>query len=773
MAGMNDYRGVDNKQEVEVGAIVKDTRSWKKKFSETMESPDTVMMILAIVISSMFVMPWVTDFVALGGMGMLLYAAKRKVTAPYRIPLSAKLPDWKDLHPVKKTPNLGGGICYFGIDRATKRELWFSNSDMRTHCLIFGSTGAGKTEALLSIAFNALVWGSGLIYVDGKGDASLFAKVFGMARRMGREDDLLIINYMTGNRDVFGPQSTKLSNTLNPFTTGSSGSLTEMVVSLMEDGGSDGMWKGRAISLIGAIMMALCTMRDNKEILLDVDQIRQHLLLDKIIGLSKRRDLPPHVLKALKAYLQSLPGFVEGQTKQSETVLDQHGYLQMQFTKVLGSLADSYGYIFQTNLGEVDFWDVVVNRRILVVLLPALEKSEPELANLGKIIVACMKAMMASGLGNSLEGTREDIIETRPTNAPTPFMTILDEYGYYAVKGAAVMPAQGRSLGFSMIFAGQDYPAFKKASPEEAASTIANCNVKVFMKLEDPTDTFELFQKSVGEAYVYHSSGQSMKDGTFGSGYADMGNIGVEKRSRGDLRDLQGQQPGQAHIIFAGGLVRASFFYADPKIPKVIRLNHFLKVPPPEKEEVLDMDAGIKDLIRKITDADYMRDLSASADVSVEIGRIRDVFSMDSSIPDIEKAISVLAAHKGVLDEQMSMLDSALDENAAPRTESMNVFDQDDEPDGGRQMRDAPHPIKSEELPAFLDMEETRRNVESIERLSGAGDSEAKTRSERVVEDMKTVTQYPHVQVSEDEVGPDDIMVLMKELDSLLDEGGK
>ena len=63
-------------------------------------------------------------------------------------------------------------------------------------------------------------------------------------------------------------------------------------------------------------------------------------------------------------------------------------------------------------------------------------------------------------------------------------MCILDEYGYYAVEGFAVVPAQARSLGFSAIFAGQDLPAFQKASKEEAASIGANYNIKICMKLK-------------------------------------------------------------------------------------------------------------------------------------------------------------------------------------------------------------------------------------------------------------------------------------------------
>ena len=39
--------------------------------------------------------------------------------------------------------------------------------------------------------------GSGFIYVDGKGYTSLFAKIFSIVRSVGRENDLLVLNYMT------------------------------------------------------------------------------------------------------------------------------------------------------------------------------------------------------------------------------------------------------------------------------------------------------------------------------------------------------------------------------------------------------------------------------------------------------------------------------------------------------------------------------------------------------------------------------------------------
>jgi len=102
-------------------------------------------------------------------------------------------------------------------------------------------------------------------------------------------------------------------------------------------------------------------------------------------------------------------------------------------------------------------------------------------------------------------------------------MCIFDEYGYYAVEGFAVVPAQARSLGFSAIFAGQDLPAFQKASKEEALSIGANTNIKVCMKLEDPIETWEFFPKTAGEAFVRQA-------GSFKTNTHSMTNINLYTR---------------------------------------------------------------------------------------------------------------------------------------------------------------------------------------------------------------------------------------------------
>lgn len=447
-----------------------------------------------------------------------------------------------------------------------------------------------NTEALISIAYNSLVQGSGFIYVDGKGDVSLWAKILYIVRTLGREDDLLVLNYMTGGRDVLGPQVTKVSNTLNPLTSGTSGGLTELIVGLMgSNNGGDDMWKGRAISLVSSVMRALVWKRDYEYFLLDVEKLRDSLVLKEIYKLSQSPTLPQKIKNSLNAYLLSLPGYKDTTKieEQTDTVMEQHGYLQMQFTRVLSSLSDDYGHIFQTNLGEIDFNDVVINRRILCVLLPALEKSSDELSNLGKIVIGCIKSMMSKGLGDSLEGEYRDIVETRPTNSPVPYTCILDEYGYYSVKGAAVIPAQARSLGFCMIFAGQDLPAFKKnGNAEEAISIMGNCNIKIFMKLEDAADTYEVFVKSVGEAAVQKLSSKNKNTGMFGNSYVDPDNLNIVKEKRGDLLDLKDQENGEAHILFKSQIVRARLFYANPQKIKQLQVNNFIKVEPPNEIQI-------------------------------------------------------------------------------------------------------------------------------------------------------------------------------------------
>ena len=767
-------RGIDSRSEIDPTLLLRDTRTFSQRVSDFFSEPTNAAIVLLVFAAVGYYITEIAALMLILGVFSFAYAFTRKQMLPFRLPKIAHVKDFNDLKPGIKTPNISRGIAFFGNDIKTKEELWFANEDMRTHALIFGSTGSGKTEALVSIAFNALVQGSGFIYVDGKGDNSLYAKVFSMVRSMGREDDLLLINFMTGARDIVGPQETRLSNTLNPFCQGSSSMLTQLVVSLMGGAGqsSDGdMWKGRAIAFVEALMRLLVYMRDEGAILLDANSIRNYfdlqrlesIVIDKVFPRDDQESIniesiPKLVTDPLRNYLGTLPGYnKEKKGKQVSQVLEQHGFITMQLVRSFSSLADTYGHIIRTNLAEVDFKDVVLNRRILVVLLPALEKSPDELSNLGKVIVSSLKAMMAAGLGDQVEGDYRDVIERKPTNAPTPYMCILDEYGYYAVQGFAVVPAQARSLGFSVIFAGQDLPAFQKASKEEAASIGANTNIKICMKLEDPLETWDFFTKTAGEAYVTKVDSFQTKETSIANTYMDSKSSSYERRARIDLLDLKEQTEGEAHIFFRSQIVRARMFYANPKPVKKLKLNQFLKVEPPPDDYLIKLQKQLSGFQRVLESSD----LSITKDVqNEEITLISNALRKANINEPIERGVAALLSFHH--HNEPEAVDELIEEI---QVGALTIFAKLRYPAGSPKLLVQDVGRFSEPL---LDINETRNYMMNIERLSGEKDKLAGNIANELIKDFQVATSYPPLE--RDQITVDDLTQLALSLSTKIHE---
>jgi intracellular multiplication protein IcmO len=598
-------RDLDPSQELSPHALMRDVRPPLVRAIDSLRSVHTMVVTLIGHAVVVFMFPAFGIFALITAVALGVWGLRQKESAPIKLPIQSGMLDPHELHPGNKRPIQAGGIFLLGTtmaagaaNRDTGKQVWLTNDDCRQHFLVVGTTGAGKTEMLLGFCANALSWGSGFLFCDGKGDVSTFAKIYALARRFGREDDILVVNLMTSNADVGVAGGKILSNTLNPFTSGSSDSLTQMVVSLMDDAGGDGaMWKGRAVALFTGVMRALVWKRDAGLADLNIGLIRDCLNLNKIIELADREKephMPAPIRTSIDAYLASLPGFQKDKgTKQAQTTLDQHGYLQMQFTRILGSLADVYGHIFLTPHGEVDMNDVVLGRRILVVMLPALEKSSDEVANLGKIIVAMLKGMMGGTLGSVIENTWDTVVDARPYASKSPFITILDEVGYYTVSGLAVMSAQARSLGFSLVFATQDIPAMLRNDDKEAKSMIANTTTKVFMRVEETEMTAKLAVDSAGTGQFATVSGFAAKAGEFSKPYLDNMEARFEKQERITVRNLRALGVGEAYVTWRDSVFKIRTFHAHPEgeygksLKQLeLRANHFLAFSKPTKEEV-------------------------------------------------------------------------------------------------------------------------------------------------------------------------------------------
>lgn len=573
--------------------VLRDTRPIYARFNDFIQDPSNAAYLLGMGSILLFTLPMLAPFADLFFVAALLYTVWLKTL---KESLVFRIPAWSGLKDKSNRSGKAEGIMYMGVRKDGSsfwkgEEIWFTNNDIRTHMLYLGTTGSGKTEGLKSMVTNALTWGSGFVFIDGKADTDLWSTLSARVRRFGRDDDLFVLNYMTGNSDLRSP-----SNSINPFSSGSASYLTNMLVSLMPAAeGDNAMWKERAISLLSSLMPALTYMRDNLDTPLSVSTIRKYMGMNEVIRMSRLDALPVKLRESLKGYLETLPGYVDeafddfGRQKPmapGQPMVDiqvpqqQHGYLTMQFTRSLQSLGDDYGYIFDTANADVDMVDVVLNRRILVVLIPALEKSGDETANLGKIVAATLKGMMGSALGTTVEGSSSTVIENKPTYSSTPFMCVFDEVGYYTAEGMAVMAAQARSLGFSLVFAAQDLPAMEKRVKEEARSITANCNIKIFGKLEDPNQTVELMEKTAGKAIVTEVSSFSMRAGSTSGSYFGTEQAGKDLRTRLTGDHVRSMKEGEAGLIFGTNVVEMNVFYSNVGHAKAMRVQRLIGLDP-------------------------------------------------------------------------------------------------------------------------------------------------------------------------------------------------
>jgi intracellular multiplication protein IcmO len=638
---MTQYKGALRETEISTLRRRKDTRTFWRKAKDSFKSGDGIVLALLF----MPVIAVIGIKLPLSGELMLFLAwlLKRKFITtkghafdfPYRVPLHAHVgdgsfPKVKDPKTGKLTYKLGTGISYLAQDLESKEQVYSGDSDERTHKLVLGTTGSGKTEFLLGNVANVLVQNSGAIYVDGKGDPNLQKEILRLSRYFGREDDLLIINFITSGRDFVEKQFDKMTNTMNLMSNTSSGMLIELIVSLLDDsGGSGDMWKGRAISFVASLTRPLIYLRDKGFINLSPEKYIEYFELNVIEELvwehnGKYGDMFDVIVAPLRAYLLSVPGYQKAKMKkQEQKTLEQHGFIVMQLTRIFNDLTFNYGHIFKTRVGDVDFFDVVINRRLLVVLLPALERAPDTLRMLGKMIVGSIKQMMASCLGNRVEGMVREIISSRPTNAPVPYHVILDEYGYYAVLGFAVAPAQARSLGFAVTFAAQDFSSLKKSSAEEADATWENTNVRVIGRLTsgEESETWRRIQGAAGQSSEAMISGFERKMGVANERFNQQDNVSIERHGRLDYNDLAQQQDGEITLLIGkkeeggktGGVrvIRGMGFYTGGTAQlREMRINHLLPVEPPEPADLPRNRKALESLIRSLIDGSF-REISA------------------------------------------------------------------------------------------------------------------------------------------------------------------
>ena len=496
------------------------------------------------------------------------------------------------------------GILYMGYLRARDagRELWLSMDDMTRHILMFGTTGAGKTEALLGYVVGQLSYGKGLIYSDGKAQNDVSAAITSLARRYGREDDVRTMSFITGGKSraqdlLEGNKSRGQTNTINAFGIAQETYIINLMDSMLPPAGNDGGWQEKARAMIQALVFGLVYKCRREGTVMSQRTIQAHLPLRAIAKLyiqAVEQQWHEEARLPLENYLGTLAGFdlakVDSPSEWAPEALNQHGYLIQQFTRMLALFNDTYGHVFALDAGDIDLKDVVHNDRILQVLITALEISSTEAATLGRLYVSQAAMILSQDLGEKLEGKPEDILVIRKYKDRFPFLWILDEVGAYYTDKIGELATQVRSIGICLLLASQEAQRLKSAAGDKVWTLIANMGTRITGKIMDPKDTLEILQLMAGDEYVPQMSGLVRQPGMLSSNWEDSDTLTMSKDKKVSVEEVQQLQEGENITLYKGNVIRGSSMYVDDvdKLSKeAIHINRFIEVAPPGLETLL------------------------------------------------------------------------------------------------------------------------------------------------------------------------------------------
>lgn len=607
---MSDLIAPEEHHSISKNQIYKDTRRFSQVLFDEIPKYDTAIVVIFIVTTAPIFFPtlvWLaTPIIIL--ISLWCGFSKRNKVLPMKLPVEA-YPQTDYHNPIpgqdRKFDKASGTILLGNIRRG-KSEIWVTGKDLLTHMLLIGTTGAGKSEALVSLAScTAFIMGGGILYIDAKAAIKLLYQFAGLAQIFGRIDDVRTINFTTSTLVAKGRHWERPSNTANSFAKGTSEDSVQTLTGMMPSSGGDNQYfLDKAIAIIRCLMPALVELRDLGVTNIYPSLIGEFISVKKFMELARNEiivsgvpypgvTLSDRSVKPIKSFIESLPSYnpkLEAE-KQPEEVGKQFGFAEGYFARTLASLAGTFGHIYETELPETDFSDVIVNSRIFINLIPAIGLAKEESTAFGKLILSSIRTAMKEALGEKGEGDYEDVIESLPIDLRIPTSITVDEYPAIAIEGFAITATQGRGLGMAVTFGGQDLAGFINASKEEADMIFGNTRLKVVMALEEPEQTFERLRKLAGTTKVAESGGWEKSDdgvSTFKSNVTAT----VKEIERISMRDFVKQREGQAHLFEKGNIHRVQLYFhgiSDKKLKKIAtnyRTNRMLKVKAPEPDMV-------------------------------------------------------------------------------------------------------------------------------------------------------------------------------------------
>ena len=366
------------------------------------------------------------------------------------------------------------------LRKARSREILLSESAILAHEALTGSTGSGKSEALVSRARSLMesAPACGILYMDAYGDSSVFSRIFSHAAPMGRERDIRCVNLMGPPRELMPPLETDpsrpRSHSFNPLDGMGPSEEARWLWDTFGDSAAALGIEREARALFSAGAFAHATLKgsggEDPGILGLAAWLSPRRLERALCG--PRGALPAEAWEAIEPL-----GALAGSDFSSPGLLAAEAL----GASALRGWAEAFPHVFATRKSPSGAWlspeasaDWALQGGILLVLLPSLQKSADEIATLGRGILSSLRGAFRRS-------------PCRPGSLRS--LSILHDAGYFAPSSYSELMEEASRAGSGLLFAGADAASLCGVgkSPEAASlalSALGRCAVKTVMKSE-------------------------------------------------------------------------------------------------------------------------------------------------------------------------------------------------------------------------------------------------------------------------------------------------
>lgn len=336
--------------------------------------------------------------------------------------------------------------------------------------LVSGSTGAGKTEALFSLMAQHISNQEGAIYVDCKGSVDIYIKTLSICQEYKKTKDLFVLN-LCSTYDNSAPNK-KTSNSIDP--------INPLIGHRKELKNLLGDFVGTLIDEIGLELR-----KQNKAINLEI--LEQIVSLPSLFNLYNQDIFQEKSKELLTNYFISTLNIINIEdfylnkisTENKNIILKQHIANFNQLKNFINTLI-AFPHVFKTEHPDFSFDQAYAEKKVVCVLLPALEKSPSEIQLLSDIIM--YQIYISSKTFDSMD--RTSIYQN----------VIIDDLRYNISNNLSKEMMLTLPTSTNWIFGIQDFSEYNHHNKIDFI--ISKCNSFAFMKCED---THSIPDKLIGK----------------------------------------------------------------------------------------------------------------------------------------------------------------------------------------------------------------------------------------------------------------------------------